>query len=78
MIHKDVEIKTVALKNGFNDNATFTRVFKKYYGISPTTFRKQNPHRFSKIRQYKGKNGQVYPDYKNTFVSLMILKTGSK
>ncbi|PPK93923.1 AraC family transcriptional regulator [Nonlabens xylanidelens] len=63
LIHKNVGISEISLKCGFNDNSSFTRAFKKYYGISPTEFRKQNPNKFSKIRQLESKNGQEYPDY---------------
>lgn len=63
LIHKNIGITEIALKCGFNDNSSFTRAFKKYYGISPTEFRKQNPNKFSKIRQLESKNGQEYPDY---------------
>lgn len=62
LIHKSLSISEIALKSGFNDNSTFTRAFKKFYGISPTGFRKEHPNRFSKIRQIESKNGQSYPD----------------
>jgi AraC family transcriptional regulator len=63
LIHKDVGITEISIQCGFNDNSSFTRTFKKYYGVSPTEFRKQNPNKFSKIRQLESKNGQAYPDY---------------
>ncbi|MDW3193983.1 MAG: AraC family transcriptional regulator [Cytophagales bacterium] len=62
LLHKDQGISEVALKYGFNDNSSFTRAFKKFYGSSPSAFRKDHPHRFSKIRQLESKNGQSYPD----------------
>lgn len=63
LIHKDIGITETSIKCGFNDSSSFTRTFKKYYGVSPTAFRKQHPHKFSKIRQLESKNGQEYPDY---------------
>tara|TARA_R110002051_G_scaffold290773_1_gene354386 strand:- start:20600 stop:21412 length:813 start_codon:yes stop_codon:yes gene_type:complete len=63
LIHRNIRITEISIKYGFNDNSTFTRAFKKFYGISPKEFRKQNPNRFSKIRQLESKNGQEYPDY---------------
>ena len=62
LIHKNISISEIFYKYGFNDNSTFTRTFKKYYGISPKEFRKQNPNKFSKISQLESKNGQEYPD----------------
>ncbi|MEP0986546.1 AraC family transcriptional regulator [Ekhidna sp.] len=61
--HKTIGISEISTNCGFNDNSSFTRAFKKYYGVNPTEFRKQNPNRFSKIRQLESKNGQEYPDY---------------
>lgn len=64
LIHKrDISITELSLQNGFSSNSSFTRAFKKFYGISPTEFQKQNPLKFSKIRQLESKNGQAYPDY---------------
>lgn len=61
LIHKEITVSEIALKYGFNDSSSFTRAFKKFYGVSPTEFKKQHPHKFSKIRQLKSKNGQAYP-----------------
>ena len=74
LIHKNVAIIDLANKYGFNDNSSFTRTFKKYYGVSPTSFKKQNPHKFSKIRQIKSKNGQEYPDHEEYICTLNNLK----
>lgn len=63
LINHNIGVSEICLKYGFNDNSTFTRTFKKYYGVNPTEFRKQNPNKFSKIRQLESKNGQEYPDY---------------
>ncbi|MEL6539087.1 MAG: GyrI-like domain-containing protein, partial [Bacteroidota bacterium] len=60
-IHRKEEIAVVAMQVGFKDASSFTRTFKKYYDLSPTEFRKENPNRFSKIRQLHRKNGQPYP-----------------
>ncbi len=62
LMHKPSSIAEIARKYGFNDNATFTRAFNKFFGSSPTNFRKENPNRFSKIRQLESKNDQSYPD----------------
>lgn len=51
VMHKNISITEIALKWGFHDNSSFSRAFKKFYGVSPTGFKKQNPNNFSKIRQ---------------------------
>lgn len=62
LIHKNTAVGDIYLNYGFKDNSSFTRTFKKFYGVSPTEFRRQNVKRFSKIRQLESKNGQIYPD----------------
>ncbi|GAA3513660.1 AraC family transcriptional regulator [Aquimarina addita] len=55
---KEVSISELSFQYGFKSNSSFTRTFKKTYGISPTQFRKISPSRYSKIRQKNRKNGQ--------------------
>jgi len=74
IIHKNIPITEIAIKNGFKENSSLTRAFKKYYGVSPTNFKKQNPKRFSKIRQLESKNGQGYPDYEQYICIIDNLK----
>lgn len=62
LLHKTISTTTIAHKFGFSEVSAYTRAFKKYYNVSPTAFRRQNPNRFSKIRQLNSKNGQNYPD----------------
>ncbi len=56
--NKEVSITVLSLQYGFNSNSSFTRAFKKFYGISPTEFRKASPSRYSQIRKKDSKNGQ--------------------
>jgi AraC family transcriptional regulator len=59
LLHKrEITISELSLQYGFNSNSSFTRTFKKFYGISPTEFRKSNPNKFSKIGKVQSKNGQ--------------------
>ena len=59
LLHKrEITISQLSLQYGFNSNSSFTRTFKKFYGISPTEFRKSNPNKFSKICKVESKNGQ--------------------
>ncbi len=74
LLHKNVAVSEAGLKYGFNDNSSFTRAFKKFYGVSPTEFKKQNPNKFSKIRQLNSKNGQTYPDREQYLCALNKLK----
>lgn len=78
LIHKSDGVTEISLKYGFNTNSSFTRAFKKFYGVSPSGFRKQNPNKFSKIRQLKSKNGQEYPDYEKYICVITILKKWTK
>ncbi|MCD0465420.1 GyrI-like domain-containing protein [Flavobacterium sp. ENC] len=55
---REVSISELSLQHGFNSNSSFTRTFKKFYGLSPTEFRKNNPYKFSKIGKTESKNGQ--------------------
>lgn len=61
LLHRSNSVGEIAHKFGFKDNAAFTRTFTKFYGNSPSNFRKGNPNRFSKIRQIESKIGQTSP-----------------
>jgi AraC family transcriptional regulator len=56
---KEVTISELSLQFGFTSNSSFTRAFKKFYGVSPSDFRRQGKGRYSKIRQVKSKTGQA-------------------
>lgn len=58
LLHQNVTATELAHKYGFSDNTSYSRAFKKYFKLSPTEFKRQNPNRFSKIRQLDRKNGQ--------------------
>jgi AraC family transcriptional regulator len=59
LLHQsDITITELSLQYGFNSNSSFTRAFKKFYGISPTEFRKSSPSKYSKISKVESKNGQ--------------------
>ncbi len=57
----EISISELSLMHGFSSNSSFTRTFKKYYGVSPSIFREESPSRYSKISQVKSKNGQHSP-----------------
>jgi AraC family transcriptional regulator len=74
LLHNNIKATELAHKYGFSDISSFSRAFKKYYGVSPTEFKKDNPNRHSKIRQLKSKNGQDYPDYEKYICIINNLK----
>ena len=74
LLHKNITATEIAHKYGFSDNSSYSRAFKKYFGVSPTEFKNQNPNKFSKIRQLKSKNGQEYPDYEKYICIINNLK----
>ncbi|MBW1295146.1 AraC family transcriptional regulator [Aquimarina litoralis] len=62
LMHKEeVSITEVAFQSGFSSNSSLTKAFKKFYGVSPSEFRKQLPSKFSKIGKSKSKNGKDEP-----------------
>lgn len=44
---------------GFVTLSSFSRAFKKFYGISPTEFKKESPSKYSKICKTESKNGKI-------------------
>lgn len=49
LIDSNKSIKELAYTYGFNSESSFSRSFKKFYGISPTTFKSEGKHTLSKI-----------------------------
>lgn len=49
--NKNEPLDEIYLEVGFNSHSTFSKKFKKFYGMSLTTFRKISPEHFSKISQ---------------------------
>ncbi len=78
LLHQNTKTIEIAYKYGFKDKSSFSRAFKKQFGISPTEFKKQNPNKHSKIRQLKSKNGQLYPDKEKYICIINNLKTWIK
>ncbi|NVK51360.1 MAG: AraC family transcriptional regulator [Flavobacteriaceae bacterium] len=56
---KEKSITEVSLAVGFNSLSSFSRAFKKFYGVSPAEFKELSPHKFSKICKTQSKKGQV-------------------
>lgn len=58
-LRKNVDIKEIYMELGFANHSVFNKTFKKYYGKSPSEFRRSAPESFHKILQVESKNGQV-------------------
>jgi len=75
LLHKnEISISELSLKYGFNSNSSFTRTFKKFYGMSPTEFRKSNPDKFSKSSKVESKNGQANGELEQYICNITHLK----
>ena len=59
MYRKDIAVGSLAVQYGFSSNATLTRAFTKYYGVSPTRFRHMLPGEYSKICKTDSKNSEA-------------------
>ena len=62
---KNVTISEVSMQYGFSSNSSFTRAFKKFYGVSPSHFRRQGHDAYSKIKRVKSKNGQAVTTFED-------------
>jgi len=58
-LRKNLSVKDIYLNLGFSSHSDFSKAFKKYYGKSPSEFRKLSPEKFHTISQIHRKNGQV-------------------
>lgn len=56
--HKNKSLEEVFSEVGFKSNSAFSKTFKKYFGVSPSVFRKNTPEKFSKILQMNSNIGQ--------------------
>jgi len=74
LLHKNISTTSIAHKYGFSDISSYSRAFKKFYGLSPTAFKEENTNKFSKIRQLESKNGQAYPDQEKYLCLITNLK----
>ena len=59
MHQKETPITEVSEILGFTSLSSFSRAFKKFYGISPAEFKELTPNKFSKICKTESKKGQV-------------------
>lgn len=56
---KEKTITEVAEAVGFGNLSSFSKAFKKFYGISPNQFKQNTPYKYSKISKTESKIGKV-------------------
>ncbi|MCO7184832.1 AraC family transcriptional regulator [Tenacibaculum sp. XPcli2-G] len=56
---KDKTVTEVSEIVGFVTLSSFSRAFKKFYGMSPAEFKKESPSKYSKICKTESKNGKI-------------------
>ncbi|NER14626.1 helix-turn-helix domain-containing protein [Leptobacterium flavescens] len=52
---KEISLKEVSLKYGFDNATSFSRAFKAYYGMSASAFKKNSEGSFNRIKKQKSK-----------------------
>ncbi|WP_405562335.1 GyrI-like domain-containing protein [Polaribacter sp. Asnod6-C07] len=56
---KDKTVTEISELIGYSNLSSFSKSFKKFYGISPTKFKEITPNKFSKISKTESKKGQI-------------------
>lgn len=81
---KEKNITEIAEKVGFGNLSSFSKSFKKFYGISPNKFKEESPEKFSKICKTESKNGKVVITFEqyicniNNALNWLKMKTNSE
>lgn len=58
LLGSDMPLTELAYKYGFNSGASFSRAFKKFYGITPSLFKENSKEQYSKISKVESKIGK--------------------
>ncbi|WP_298780437.1 GyrI-like domain-containing protein [uncultured Polaribacter sp.] len=56
---KQKSVTEISEAVGFSSLSSFSKAFKKFYGISPDKFKKESPDKYSKICKTESKKGQI-------------------
>jgi AraC family transcriptional regulator len=75
LLHKEASLTHLALQYGFKSIHSFSRSFRKFYGISASEFQKRGQLEFSKIGKTESKNGAEKVSFKKYFYTMDNLKT---
>lgn len=59
MHKKQLSITEISEYVGYTNLSSFSRSFKKFYGMSPADFKKESPEKYSKICKTESKNGEI-------------------
>lgn len=73
-LRKDESLTNLALDSGFNSIHSFSRAFRRFYGMSASEFKKRGQKEFSKIGKTESKNGANNVSFEKYFYSMDNLK----
>jgi len=73
-LKKDDSLTNLALQYGFKSIHSFSRTFRKFYGMSASEFQKRGQVAFSKIGKKESKNGASKVAFEKYFYSINNLK----
>lgn len=73
-LRKDESLTNLALDNGFKSIHSFSRAFRRFYGMSASEFKKRGQKEFSKIGKTESKNGANNVSFEKYFYSMDNLK----
>lgn len=73
-LKKEESLTNLALDTGFKSIHSFSRAFRRFYGISATEFQKRGQREFSKIGKTKSKNGTNNVSFEKYFYTMDNLK----
>ena len=59
LYQNDKNITEIAELVGYQNLSSFSKSFKKFYGLSPQKFKEESPEKYSKISKIESKNGKV-------------------
>ncbi len=70
----NISLSDLAFKYGFNSASSYSRAFKKFYGVSPTEFNANSKQQFSKIGKVESKNGRKIVTFEKYICSINNIK----
>ncbi|WP_273568762.1 AraC family transcriptional regulator [Maribacter halichondriae] len=73
-MQKEDSLTDLALGYGFKSIHSFSRSFRKFYGISASEFQKRSQNEFSKIGKIQSKNGTEHVSFEKYFYTMDNLK----
>jgi DNA gyrase inhibitor GyrI/AraC-like DNA-binding protein len=74
LVGTKMPLTDLALSYGFNSGSSFSRAFKKYYGISASEFKEHGKEQFSKISKEDSKNGKEIITFEKYICNISNIK----